>query len=168
VHHGSDAGLVTLGGRPVPIRRPRLRRADKSAEVQLPTYQLASSTELLGREAMARMLAKLSTCRFVIGLEPMGEMVAAQTRSVSKSTVSRRFAAATETALAELMATDLSDLDPVAIKVDGVNFAWHLRVVALGIAIDGTKHPLGLVEGTPRTPQGSSASWWGCATVAST
>ncbi len=32
--------------------------------------------------------------------------------------------------------------------IDGVYFADHLCVVALGIDIDGTKHPLGLVEGS--------------------
>jgi transposase-like protein len=32
--------------------------------------------------------------------------------------------------------------------IDGVYFAEHLCVVALGIDIDGTKHPLGLVEGS--------------------
>ena len=32
--------------------------------------------------------------------------------------------------------------------IDGVHFADHLCVVALGIGIDGTKHPLGLVEGS--------------------
>ncbi len=147
MRHGSDAGLVTLGGRQVPINRPRLRRADRSAEVQLPTYQVASSTELLGRQAMARMLAKLSTRRYQIGLEPMGETISAKTRSVSKSAVSRRFVAATESALAELMAVDLSGLDLVAIMVDGVHFAQHLCVVALGIDIEGTKHPLALVQG---------------------
>jgi putative transposase len=147
VRHGSDDGLVTLGARQVSIRRPRLRSADKSAEVALPTYQLASSTELLGREAMARMLAKLSTRRYQVGLEPMGEAVAAKSRSVSKSAVSRRFVAATESALAELMTADLTELDLVAIMVDGVGFAQHLCVVALGIALDGTKHPLALVEG---------------------
>jgi putative transposase len=31
--------------------------------------------------------------------------------------------------------------------IDGVHFREHLCVVALGIGIDGTKHPLGLVEG---------------------
>ena len=85
VRHGSEAGLVTLGGRQVPITRPRLRSADRSAEVALPTYQVASSTELFGREAMAKMLAKLSTRRYQIGLEPMGEAISAKTRSVSKS-----------------------------------------------------------------------------------
>jgi transposase-like protein len=131
----------------VSINRPRLRTADKTAEVGLPTYELAASTELLERETMARMLAKLSTRRYRVGLEPMGAAVTAKSRSVSKSAVSRRFVAATESALAELMAADLSELELVAIMVDGVNFAQHLCVVALGIAVDGTKHPLGLVEG---------------------
>jgi putative transposase len=147
VRHGSDDGLVTLGGRRVSIRRPRLRSADRTAEVTLPTYELVASTELLGRETMARMLAKLSTRRYVVGLEPMGEVVLARTRSVSKSAVSRRFVAMTESALAELMSADLSGLDLVAIMIDGANFADHLCVVALGIAIDGTKWPLAVVEG---------------------
>jgi putative transposase len=148
VRHGSDAAVVTLGGRRVPITRPRLRRADRSAEVQLATYQLASSTELLGREAMDKMLAKLSTGRYQVGLEPpMGEAISAKTRSVSKSAVSRRFVAATESALAELMSADLTGLDLAAVMVDKVHFAQHRCVVALGIDIDGTKHPLALVEG---------------------
>ncbi len=45
------------------------------------------------------------------------------------------------------MAADLSGLDIVALMVDGVHFAGHCCVVALGIGIDGTKTPLGLVEG---------------------
>ena len=54
----------------------------------------------------------------------------------------------TETALADLLGTDLTDLDLVAVMIDGVYFAEHLCVVALGIDIDGVKHPLGLVEGS--------------------
>ena len=50
--------------------------------------------------------------------------------------------------MADLLAADLSDLDLVAIMIDGVHFADHLCVVALGIDIDGTKHPLALVEGS--------------------
>jgi putative transposase len=68
VRHGTDAGVVTLGARQLSIRRPRLRSADQTSEVHLPTYELASSTKLLGRETMARMLAKLSTRRYVTGL----------------------------------------------------------------------------------------------------
>ncbi len=47
-----------------------------------------------------------------------------------------------------LIAADLSELDVVALMIDGVHFAEHCCVVALGIGIDGTKHPLALVEGS--------------------
>jgi len=50
--------------------------------------------------------------------------------------------------LGELLGSDLSALDLVALMVDGVHFAEHLVVVAMGIGIDGTKHPLGLAEGS--------------------
>jgi transposase-like protein len=147
VRHGSDDGLVTLGGRQVSITRPRVRTADRSAEVALPTYELVSSTELLGRMAMERMLAKVSTRRYSAALEPVGTGVEARSRGTSRSAVSRRFVTATETALAELMGGDLSGLDLVALMVDGVHFAGHCCVVALGIDIEGTKHPLAVVEG---------------------
>jgi transposase-like protein len=147
VRHGSDDGLVTLGGRQVSITRPRVRSADGSTEVALPTYELVGSTELLGRMAMERMLAKVSTRRYGAALEPVGTAIAARSRGTSRSAVSRRFVAATETALAELLGQDLSGLDLVALMVDGVHFAGHCCVVALGIDIEGTKHPLAVVEG---------------------
>jgi transposase-like protein len=146
VRHGSDDGLVTLGGRQVSITRPRVRSDDGSTEMTLPTYELVGSTEVLGRMAMERMLAKVSTRRYGATLEPLGTTVAARSRGTSRSAVSRRFVAATETALAELMAQDLTGLDLVALMVDGVHFAGHCRVVALGIDIEGTKHPLAVAE----------------------
>ena len=139
---------MTLGGRRVGVRRPRVRATDGSGELAVPAYDLLSSSELLGEMAMAKMLAKLSTRRYRAGLEPVGTAVEAAAKSTSKSAVSRRFVEATETALAELLAADLSDLDLVALMVDGVHFADHLVVVAMGIGIDGTKHPLAVVEGS--------------------
>ncbi|MGI8810893.1 MAG: IS256 family transposase [Acidimicrobiales bacterium] len=147
VRHGSEDGSVTLGGRRVPVRRPRVRSADGAAELRVPAYEVFTSTELLGSMALQRMMAKLSTRRYGAGLEPVGAAVEASSRSTSKSAVSRRFVAATETALGEMLSADLSGLDLVAVMIDGVHFADHLCVVALGIAIDGTKHPLGVVEG---------------------
>ena len=147
VRHGTEAGSVTLGGRRVPVRRPRVRAADGSGELPVPSYELFSSTEMLGRLAMERMLAGLSARRYPVGLEPVGQRVE-QAAATSKSAVSRRFVAMTETALAELLAADLSGLDLVALMVDGVHFGEHLCVVALGIDINGVKHPLALVEGS--------------------
>ncbi len=96
------------------------------------------------------MLAGLSTRRYPVGLEPVGKAVKATARSTSKSAVSRRFVAMTEHALGDPLGKDLTGLDLVALISDGVYFADHLCVVALGIDIDidGTKHPLALVEGS--------------------
>jgi putative transposase len=147
VRHGSEPGQVTLGGRRVPVRRPRVRTTDGTGEVAVPTYQAFTSTELMGQLALERMLAKLSTRRYPAGLEPVGTRVASTASGTSKSAISRRFIARTEHALAELLAQDLSGLDLVALMVDGIRVADHCCVVALGITIDGTKVPLALVEG---------------------
>jgi putative transposase len=148
VRHGHEAGSVTLGGRRVPVQRPRVRAADGSGELPVPAYELFSSTEVLGRLAMEKMLAGLSSRRYgPVGLEPVGEQVTATARSTSKSAVSRKFVAQTETALADLLSADLSQLDLVALMVDGVHFADTCCVVALGIDLQGNKIPLALVEG---------------------
>jgi transposase-like protein len=148
VRHGRERGSVTLGGRRVAVTRPRVRAADGSGELSVPSYELFTSTEILGKMAMQKMLAGLSTRRYPVGLEPVGPQVDETSSATSKSAVSRRFVAMTETALAELLAADLSGLDLVAVMIDGVHFAESCCVVALGIGIDGVKHPLALVEGS--------------------
>jgi len=147
VRHGSESGQVTLGGRRVRVRRPRVRTADGTRELPVPTYQAFASTELLGQLALERMLAKLSCRRYPAGLEPVGTVVASTASGTSKSAISRRFVARTEHALAELLAQDLTGLDLVALLVDGIRVAEHTCVVALGITLDGTKIPLALAEG---------------------
>ena len=146
--HGSEARSVTLGGRRLPVTRPRVRAADGSGELRLPSYDLFSSTEILSQMALERMLAGLSSRRYGHGLEPAGQAVEEAAASTSKSAVSRRFVAATETALAELMSRRLDDLDLVAFMADGVHFGESICVVALGIGIDGVKHPLAVEEGS--------------------
>jgi len=147
VRHGRERGSVTLGGRRVGVDRPRMRASD-GGEVPVAAYELFSRSEILGRMAMGKMLGGLSSRRYRVGLEPVGEKLERAASATSKSAVSRRFVAMTETALAELLAAPLGNLDLVALMIDGVHFGEHLCVVALGIGIDGTKHPLGLVEGS--------------------
>jgi putative transposase len=146
--HGHERGSVTLGGRRVAVTRPRMRATDGSGELPVPAYELFSGTEVLGRMAMERMLAGLSTRHYPGGLEPVGARAEQAAAATSRSAVSRRFVTATETALAQLLAADLRRLDLVAFMVDGVHFGEHTCVVALGIDIDGVKHPLALVEGS--------------------
>jgi putative transposase len=147
VRHGTERGSVTLGGRRVPVERPRMRTVDGSGELPVPSYELFTGTEVLGRMAMAKMLGGISTRGYPVGLEPVGDKIDRAATATSKSAVSRRFVAATETALAELLAAPLGELDLVALMIDGVHFGEHVCVVALGIGIDGTKHPLALVDG---------------------
>ena len=146
--HGAGDGSVTLGGRRVPVTRPRVRAADGSGELHLPSYDLFSATGILSQLAMEKMLAGLSSRRYGHGLEPAGQAVEQAAASTSKSAVSRRFAAATETALGQLMTRRLDDLDLVAFMADGVRFGEHTCVVALGVDIDGVKHPLAIEEGS--------------------
>ena len=148
VRHGRECGSVTLGGRRVPVTRPRVRAAGGAGELPIASYELFSSTEILGKMAMEKMLAGLSARRYPVGLEPVGEAVTEKSSATSKSAVSRRFVAMTETALAELLSRDLSGLDLVALMIDGVHFAESCCIVAMGIGIDGVKHPLALVEGS--------------------
>jgi putative transposase len=99
--HGHGAGSVALGGRRVPVSRPRIRATDGSGELPVASYELFSQTEVLGRMAMERMLAGLSTRRYPVGIEPVGIRTERAATSTSKSAVSRRFVGQTETALAQ-------------------------------------------------------------------
>jgi putative transposase len=49
--HGHEAGSVSLGGRRVPVARPRMRATDSSGELAVPIYELFSGTEVLGQTA---------------------------------------------------------------------------------------------------------------------
>jgi len=70
-----------------------------------------------------------------------------EVRGAGKSAVSERFVVGTRRRLAELMRRDLSRLALVALMIDGVHFAEHLVLAAVGIESNGHKHVLGLREG---------------------
>jgi len=142
--HGHEPRQVTLGGRRVQVNKPRVRSVDEQ-EIELRTFGTFATRDLLNEAALGRMLAGLSTRRYSAGLEPVGRVEA---RATAKSAISRRFIQGTEQKLAELFGRDLSQLDLVAMFIDGVEIAEHCVVVALGVDADGRKHPLGLWEGT--------------------
>jgi transposase-like protein len=147
VRHGAGRGSVVLGGRRVPVRRPRARSTD-GAEVLLAAYRLFAAEDQLTTVVMERMLAGLATRRHVAAGEPVGAAVLERATATSRSAVSRRFIAATKTALSELLARDLAPLDIKVLMVDGEHLADHLAVVALAITADGMKVPVGLWEGS--------------------
>ena len=141
---GTVASTVVLGGRKVSIRRPRVRSGRQ--EVPLPTFQTMAQTDPLRRRTVEQLLVGVSTRGYARSLEPLPADI--PSRSVSKSAVSRRFVAKTASQLAAWQATPLDDLDLVGLLLDGVHIGEHCVVVALGVGVDGTKHALGLWEGS--------------------
>ena len=150
--HGTEDGKVTLGGRRIPVRRPRVRTvADEGGvehEVHLESYDTLASVDLLADHMVASMLAGLSGRRYSRALEPVGEAVEDIASGTSQSSVSRRFITATGERLAEFRSRPLDDQRWLICFVDGFDFAGHTMVGALGVTADGTKVPLGVVEGS--------------------
>jgi hypothetical protein len=159
--HGEEHGSVTPGGRRVALTRPRA--ADGSGALHLPPYTAFSGTELLGAMAMEKMLAGLSTRRYPVGLEPVGQQVSAEASTTSKSAVSRKCVAAPETALAKLLAADLTELDLVAWWRGGTSASTPASSL-WGSTAPSTRWPW--PKARPRTPHWSATFWWDCASAA--
>ena len=148
VRHGHEAGSVTLGGRRVPVQRPRVRAADGSSEVEMSTYAHFADRDPLTKVVLEQMLAGVSTRRFARTREPVGEAVQDAERSTSKSAVSREFVGRTGQHLRALMARSLADVRLAALMLDGLELKGRCCVVVLGVTTDGVKVPQGLWDGS--------------------
>jgi putative transposase len=146
--HGHEDGSMTLGGRRVPVSRPRVRSADGARELPVATYRYFADRDPLQRAVMDRMLAGVSTRKFERVAEPVGEAVERAASAKKKSSVSEMFIERTRTALEELMSRRLADTRLAVMMLDGLDIADRCHVVALGITTDGVKVPLGLWEGS--------------------
>ena len=139
---------MTLGGRRVPVTRPRMRAIDGSGELPVASYELFSDTEVLGRMALERMLAGLSTRRYGVGLEPVG----ARTEQAATARPSRRCRGGSSPRPRPRWP---SCWPPICRSwiwwrswSTGCTSASTPAWSRSGIDIDGTKHPLSLVEGS--------------------
>ena len=83
--HGHEDGSMTLGGRRVPVSRPRMRTADDEHELPLQSYEYFADRDPLTRAVMDRMLAGVSTRKYAQVGEPVGEDVEQEASSTSKS-----------------------------------------------------------------------------------
>ena len=146
--HGHERGSLMLGGRRTEVSRPRMRTADDEHELPVHTYEYFADRDPLTRAVMDRMLAGVSTRKFQVVGEPVGEEVEASSSSTSKTSVSEMFIERTQTALSELMSRRLEDVRLAVMMLDGIEIADRTHVVALGITTEGVKIPLGLWEGS--------------------
>lgn len=142
--NGHVRGELVMGGRRVSVRRPRARTVDGS-EVRLPSWDGFSQEDPLSERAVEQMVVGVSTRKYHRSLESSPPDV--DERGTSKSAVSRRFVAATTAKFRAWMSRDLSALHLVAIMIDGIHFADHVILVALGFDVEGRKHVLGVWEG---------------------
>jgi transposase-like protein len=115
--------------------------------VPLQSYAQFASDDLLQQVVLERMLAGVATRRHARIAEPVGKAVSDSARSTGRSAVSRQFVKQTETALAELLARDLTGEDIKVLMLDGEHLTDTCVVVALAITADGRKLPVGLWDG---------------------
>jgi putative transposase len=101
--HTDTDGELSLGGRRVRVRRPRVRCVD-SSEVKLDTWERFAGADPLTPRAVEQMVLGVSTRQYVRSIEAAPPGLAS--RGTSKSAVSRRFVAATREKLGEMMSRD--------------------------------------------------------------
>jgi transposase-like protein len=141
-HWGSAVGPVVFGGQEVSISRPRVRTRDNK-EVALASFEEASRGDLLDEATIERILAGVATRTYARTLDP----IPTEGRGATRSSVSRRFAAATSKRLAELLGRRFDGVRFAGVVIDTLMVNGHAVVVALGIDSAGTKRILGLWEG---------------------
>jgi putative transposase len=141
---GHAKSSLTLGGRRAEINRPRVR-SRAHHELALPSWEAWSARDPLTERAVEQMLLGVSSRRYARSLEPLPDPV--EVHGVSKSAVSERFVVGTQKKLAELMRRRLHGLKLIAVMIDGVRFAEHVVLAAIGLDLGGKKHVLGLREG---------------------
>lgn len=104
------------------------------------------SEDPLERRVAEQILLGVSTRKYAKSLEPLPDGF--DSEGVSRSSVSRHFAARTQKEVEKFFARSLSGVDLPIIMVDGIHIDDHVLVVALGIDTSGKKQGLGLAEGS--------------------
>jgi transposase-like protein len=127
------------------MRRLRARTVD-GEELKLPSFEHAASRDPLDARTLEAIAIGVSTRKYGRSLDPLpAEEVE---RSMSKSSVSRRFVSMSSRMLTAWLGQPLDQFDVRVVIIDGVFFRDHCILMALGVASDGAKRVLGLREGS--------------------
>jgi transposase-like protein len=141
---GTTKSEVTLGGRRIAIPRPRAR-SQAGQELTLPSFAFAAQRDPLGHRTVEAVACGVSTRKYARSLDSLPEEI--DERSVSKSSVSRRYVAMTTKQMTAWLTTPLGDRHFPIVMIDGIHLGDHLVLIALGIDSEGKKQILGLREG---------------------
>lgn len=139
--HGAQGGVVALGHSKLQLKRPRLRSA--KGEVEVPAYAALARDGELSRRIADILVCNVSTRKYARVVHRCADEL-----GISKSAVSRQFVKQSAQAWAQLMGRDLSQIDFVAMYVDGIIVARHHIIAAVGVDAQGDKHVLGLAPGS--------------------
>ncbi len=146
--HGSNPGSVRLAGQRHPFKIPRVQYVEGGGEIPLESLRHLRGTGKLDEVLLKRVLYGISCRNYEAAAAAVPGAI-----GLSSSTVSRRFTHASAKQLKGLQERDLSELDILAIFLDGKTFADMTMVVAVGITLTGEKQVLGFVEtGTENEP----------------
>jgi transposase-like protein len=142
-HWGTATTPVGFGGRHVSLPYPRVRARGKGrGEVTLPSIEALRNGDPMTERVAEQIALGVSTRGYERSLEPVDSSI--ETRGASKSNASRTLIDATTEKLAQFVSRKLDELDLVAMFIDGIEFAGHSVLIALGVTNDGTKTPLGI------------------------
>jgi putative transposase len=141
---GTTRSEVTLGGRRIPMARPRVRSRE-GREVELPSFAFAARRDPLDRQAVDAVACGVSTRKYARSLDTLPDEI--DERSVSKSSVSRRYVAMTTKQMTAWLTTPIGQRHFPIVMIDGIILGDHTVLIALGIDFEGKKQVLGLREG---------------------
>jgi transposase-like protein len=144
VRHGVQDGVVSLSNRKMRVSRPRLRKrgGGMGSEVAIPAYDAMRDDGRLSQKVWDTMMRGVSTRNYGAILPDACECV-----GVSKSSISREFVLASEEETRMLCERRFDDVDILIIYIDGMVFAEHNVIAAVGVDANGVKHVLGIAEG---------------------
>lgn len=142
--HGSEVGLMTLGGQKVRVKKPRVRSVT-GEELHLESWESFEKEDPMSRRVLEQVCVGVPMRSYERSLEPPADL---ETVATKKSSVSRRFVAKSQAVCDEFLGRSLEGMDLPILMLDGTYLGKHLLVVALGIDSEGRKHVLGIREGS--------------------
>lgn len=143
--HGRQRGVVSLSERKLRVEKPRLRKRGRGfgKEVAVPAYEALMMNSRLCSRILEILMKGVSTRKYKEILPQM-----AATVGVSKSQISREFIAGSEQQFRQICERRFDDTDLLAVYIDGIQYGDCHVIVALGVDSGGSKHVLGLREGS--------------------
>ena len=141
VRWGRQRGAIYLADQKLALPVPRVRDRQADAEVPLQTYARLQHPRAADEGVLRRILYGLSCRDYRACAEAVPEAF-----GLSRSSLSRRYIAATARKLQALQERRLDGYTFVALVLDGKTFADDTMVTALGLTVEGAKVLLGFTE----------------------